>query len=405
MQPDLVKRAEQAAEAVEQAWMRWRARHGLGSGPLSPVSSYVGYSVEEPWGQPRVVLGIAADEAERLAAILDADDYVGPVHATLTGWSDRYQLPESATAAAPGDLLSVPAQSSGRESAEHKTADREIAGGEIAGGEIAGRETAGGGAAEGEAAERETAGRGNAGRGSAGRGAQGRDVDWLDAGAPTVALPIGATTLTAPSCAGAADNARAVTEPSPADLTLPVSPHAPATVPGQPAAPAVLDEPESASAAGTQAQLARPETDQDTVITDLRELVARTTGRPPMSQAFPATAHAGNEPQPKTPSGPVAVQGSPAAADQGSAQPETAPVGAAEPGVQAAAEPVAPHGAVDSAGAPQHADDMVPHNLPAGSRLVSVTSKNRPRKPAPGHDGAPPWPVAQGKRHASDTAV
>jgi hypothetical protein len=76
--PDLVQRAEQAATALEQAWMRWRARHGLGTGPLPPVSSYVGYSVEEPWGQPRVVLGVEAAEAERLAAILDGHECVVP---------------------------------------------------------------------------------------------------------------------------------------------------------------------------------------------------------------------------------------------------------------------------------------------------------------------------------------
>jgi hypothetical protein len=76
--PDLVQRAEQAATALEQAWMRWRVRHGLGTGPLPPVSSYVGYSVEEPWGQPRVVLGVEAAEAERLAAILDGHECVEP---------------------------------------------------------------------------------------------------------------------------------------------------------------------------------------------------------------------------------------------------------------------------------------------------------------------------------------
>jgi hypothetical protein len=72
--PNLVQRAEQAATALEQAWTRWRVRNGLGTGPLPPVSSYVGYSVEEPWGQPRVVLGVEAAEAERLAAILDGDE-------------------------------------------------------------------------------------------------------------------------------------------------------------------------------------------------------------------------------------------------------------------------------------------------------------------------------------------
>jgi hypothetical protein len=86
--PDLVQRAEQAATALEQAWIRWRTRHGLGSGPLPPVSSYVGYSVEEPWGQPRVVLGVEASEAERLAAMLDSDD------SARTGRPERPGLPE-----------------------------------------------------------------------------------------------------------------------------------------------------------------------------------------------------------------------------------------------------------------------------------------------------------------------
>ena len=66
--PDLVQRAERAAIALERAWDRWRAMHGLGPEPSPPVSSYVGYSLEEPWGQPRVVFGVGAEEAERLAA-------------------------------------------------------------------------------------------------------------------------------------------------------------------------------------------------------------------------------------------------------------------------------------------------------------------------------------------------
>ena len=49
------------------------------------MSSYVGYSMEEPWGQPRVVFGVAADEAERLAALLDGHDCYGPVHAEVAG--------------------------------------------------------------------------------------------------------------------------------------------------------------------------------------------------------------------------------------------------------------------------------------------------------------------------------
>ncbi|HEY9245045.1 MAG TPA: hypothetical protein VIP48_23850, partial [Streptosporangiaceae bacterium] len=35
------------------------------------MSSYVGYSIEEPWGRPRVVFGVAAEDAERLAAFLE----------------------------------------------------------------------------------------------------------------------------------------------------------------------------------------------------------------------------------------------------------------------------------------------------------------------------------------------
>jgi hypothetical protein len=83
--PDLVQRAERAALALERAWDRWRTMHGFGDDPLPPVSSYVGYSLEEPWGQPRVVFGVAADEAELLASLLDGHDCVGPVHHELTG--------------------------------------------------------------------------------------------------------------------------------------------------------------------------------------------------------------------------------------------------------------------------------------------------------------------------------
>jgi hypothetical protein len=63
--------------------------HGLGADPLPPVSSYVGYSLEEPWGQPRVVFGIAAGEAEHLAALLDRHDCAGPVYAAMTSQGAR----------------------------------------------------------------------------------------------------------------------------------------------------------------------------------------------------------------------------------------------------------------------------------------------------------------------------
>jgi len=85
-----VQRAAQAATELERAWLHWRAGHGFGTGQLPPVSSYVGYSAEEPWGQPRVIFGMEAGEAERLAAILNGHDCVGPVHAEVT-WPDRYR--------------------------------------------------------------------------------------------------------------------------------------------------------------------------------------------------------------------------------------------------------------------------------------------------------------------------
>ncbi|MHB1432342.1 MAG: hypothetical protein ACYCVZ_09550, partial [Streptosporangiaceae bacterium] len=69
--PDLVFKAQMAATALERAWRRWRAEHGLDVDSVPAVSSYVGYSLEEPWGQPRVVFGLAADDAERLAALLN----------------------------------------------------------------------------------------------------------------------------------------------------------------------------------------------------------------------------------------------------------------------------------------------------------------------------------------------
>ncbi len=81
--PDLAVRAQQAAAELERAWDRWRTMHGLGTDPLPPVSSYVGYSLEEPWGQPRVVFGIDAREAEQLAALLDRHDCAGPVYAAV----------------------------------------------------------------------------------------------------------------------------------------------------------------------------------------------------------------------------------------------------------------------------------------------------------------------------------
>jgi hypothetical protein len=76
--PDLVVRAQRAATALERAWDRWRTLHGLSAEPMPPASSYVGYSLAEPWGQPRVVFGVAAEDAEQLAALLDRHECAGP---------------------------------------------------------------------------------------------------------------------------------------------------------------------------------------------------------------------------------------------------------------------------------------------------------------------------------------
>jgi hypothetical protein len=111
--PDLMQRADRAAIALEQAWERWREMHGLGAEPLPPVSSYVGYSLEEPWGQPRVVFGLRADEAELLTSLLEGHDCVGSVYSELSARSD-WRLPVSGPVSMPGrgysGPLSVPAQ-------------------------------------------------------------------------------------------------------------------------------------------------------------------------------------------------------------------------------------------------------------------------------------------------------
>jgi hypothetical protein len=72
--PELVARAQRAATRLESAWEQLRALHGLAVAAGQPVVSYVGYSLKEPWGEPRVVIGIGADEAEYLAEFLDRDE-------------------------------------------------------------------------------------------------------------------------------------------------------------------------------------------------------------------------------------------------------------------------------------------------------------------------------------------
>jgi len=69
--PELIARAQRAAARLESAWERWRALQGLGETPAQPVVGYVGYALKEPWGQPRAVIGFSAEEAERLAELLE----------------------------------------------------------------------------------------------------------------------------------------------------------------------------------------------------------------------------------------------------------------------------------------------------------------------------------------------
>lgn len=70
--PELVLCAQRAAARLEDAWDRWRTSRGPHEGSAGEVSSYVGYSQKEPRGRPRVVVGVDADEAELLAALLDS---------------------------------------------------------------------------------------------------------------------------------------------------------------------------------------------------------------------------------------------------------------------------------------------------------------------------------------------
>jgi hypothetical protein len=111
--PDLVVRAQRAATALESAWGRWRNMHGLATDPPPAVSSYVGYSMDAPWGEGRIVFGICAEEAEQLVELLERHDCVGPIHASVTAmpgdipWSPALE----GAAGQPGltSLLSVPA--------------------------------------------------------------------------------------------------------------------------------------------------------------------------------------------------------------------------------------------------------------------------------------------------------
>ena len=96
--PELVARAQRAATRLESAWEQWRALHGLAVAPGQPVVSYVGYSLREPWGEPRVVIGIDADEAEYLAEFLDRDECAQRGQQVLPQQAQRPQAPIQAPA-------------------------------------------------------------------------------------------------------------------------------------------------------------------------------------------------------------------------------------------------------------------------------------------------------------------
>jgi hypothetical protein len=83
--------------------------------PGQPVVSYVGYSLKEPWGEPRVVIGIDADEAEYLAEFLDRDESAqrGQQVPPQQALSQQVQLPQVSLQQVPlqsGPLQSGPLQ-------------------------------------------------------------------------------------------------------------------------------------------------------------------------------------------------------------------------------------------------------------------------------------------------------
>jgi hypothetical protein len=72
-----------------------RALHGLAVAPGQPVVSYVGYSLKEPWGEPRVVIGIDADEAGtgRDLAGWTSGELPGQVNEQLASWPPSADQP------------------------------------------------------------------------------------------------------------------------------------------------------------------------------------------------------------------------------------------------------------------------------------------------------------------------
>jgi hypothetical protein len=70
--PELVSCAQRAAAELERAWGHWRTGRGRGTDVgAESVASYVAHSLDHPWGRPRVVLGLDAEDARELAALLE----------------------------------------------------------------------------------------------------------------------------------------------------------------------------------------------------------------------------------------------------------------------------------------------------------------------------------------------
>jgi hypothetical protein len=77
--PELVSCAQRAAAELERAWAHWRATRGKDDeGATESVASYVAHSIDHPWGRPRVVLGLDAEDARELAALLQKQDLGEP---------------------------------------------------------------------------------------------------------------------------------------------------------------------------------------------------------------------------------------------------------------------------------------------------------------------------------------
>lgn len=77
--PELVSCAQRAASELERAWAHWREVRGrAGDIGAESVASYVAHSIDHPWGRPRVVLGLDAEDARELAALLQRQGVTEP---------------------------------------------------------------------------------------------------------------------------------------------------------------------------------------------------------------------------------------------------------------------------------------------------------------------------------------